>query len=155
MPPLPLKPLISMAEAHNGSLAPADKAAYNEPCPDEAGRKLYNQPSPSEKLTDGTLPLSWPAPYLNDLKSADKAAAPTTAEPSLVQAELSPETRVSDDYARLIHRLRAESAAASGSTNGDKALCAAHNLSTLIAALAFFAMVGIGILNFFPALIQH
>lgn len=120
----------------------------------DAGRLLYNLPSPSEKLTDGTLPLSWPVPYLENMKAADEVPPVDLADASPVLSETIPRAGAHDDYVQLMRKLHAESALVRSSTNGDKALCAAHYISTLIAAMAFIAMMGIFILNFFPALMQ-
>jgi len=115
----------------------------------------YNLPSPSEKLTDGTLPISWPIPYLDNLKAGEETptAALTKTEPLATGA--APLARLQDDYAQLMRKLHAESAVVRGRAKGDRALYAAHYISTLIAALAFLAIMGIVVLNFFPGWIQN
>lgn len=118
----------------------------------DAGRKLYNLPSRSEKITDATLPLSWPVPYLDNMKAGDEVPVIDGGYAVPSPARTAPIAKAHDDYAKLMRKLHAESALVRGSKNGDKALCAAHYISTLIAAIAFVAMMGIVILNFFPAL---
>lgn len=106
-----------------------------------AARRPYNLPSP-EKLTDSTLPLIWPAPYPghpmngDPVLSSDVPAAPGTATID----------GVSEEYARLMRKLQADSLAARQSTRTDKALHAAHHVATLLAALAFAAMMGLVII---------
>ena len=120
--------------------------------PHTAARALYNLPSPSEKLTDGTLPITWPSPYLDQLKADDVASLPEAAP--LSQQESSSLSRLPEDYAQLMRKLQAESLAARQGSQVDKALCAAHYVSTLIAALAFVAMMGIVTLTCFPSLLS-
>lgn len=115
-----------------------------------AARAIYNRPSPSEKLTDSTLPLIWPWPYLDHLKNDEfvsSGLASSAQEPA-------PFTGMLEDYAQLMHKLHAESLAARQSTQGDKALYAAHYASAVIAALAFLAMMAVVILTSFPALLS-
>lgn len=118
----------------------------------DGGRKLYNLPSRSEKLTDATLPLSWPVPYLDNMKAGDEVPPIDGPYVSPAPALTAPISTAHHDYAQLMRKLHEESALVRSSKNGDKALCAAHYISTLIAAMAFVAMMGIVILNFFPAL---
>lgn len=115
-----------------------------------AARAIYNCPSPSEKLTDSTLPLTWPLPYLDHLKTDEFVSsrlASSAQEPAPINGVL-------EDYAQLMHKLQAESLAARQSTQEDKALYAAHYASTMIAALALLAMVFVVILTSFPALLS-
>src|SRR5690606_41970421 len=104
-------------------------------------RPLYNLPS-QEKLTDSTLPLIWPAPYLEYLRNDDRAFSATSA----MAYEQSPIDDVSEEYARLMRKLHADSLLARQSTRTDKALHAAHHVATLLAALAFAAMMGLVII---------
>lgn len=150
MPPLAQDPAIAKSDPSAAArvLGTAEDAVSSL----EAGRKLYNLPLRSEKLTDATLPLSWPVPYLDSMKAADEAPALDLVDTSSATDPAAPLSKVHDDYAQLMRKLHAESVAVRGAKSGDKALYAAHYISTLIAAMAFIAMMGIVILNFFPDL---
>ena len=52
-----------------------------------------------------------------------------------------------------MRKLQAESIVARGKPQVDKALCIAHYISTLIAALSFMAMMAIIMVTCFPSLL--
>jgi hypothetical protein len=111
---------------------------------------FHNLPSSSEKLTDSTLPLTWPAPYLDQLTSDEAAWSRENVAAVTDNAAVTP---LSENYAQLMRKLQAESVAAQGKPQVDKALCIAHYISTLIAALAFIAMMAIIVVTCFPTLL--
>src|SRR5690606_15237398 len=106
-----------------------------------AARRPSNLPSP-EKLTDSTLPLIWPAPYPGHPMHSDLVLSPDACTAPGAGAIDS----VSEEYARLMRKLQANSLLARQCTRTDKALHAAHHVATLLAALAFAAMMGLVII---------
>jgi hypothetical protein len=111
---------------------------------------FHNIPSPSEKLTDSTLPLAWPASYLDQLTSDDVASARENVAAATENAAVSP---LPEEYAQLMLKLQVESIVAQDKPQVDKALCIAHYISTLIAALSFMAMMAIIVVTCFPSLL--
>lgn len=111
---------------------------------------FHNIPSPSEKLTDSTLPLTWPTPYLDQLASEEVAWARENIATASENAAVSPFPKT---YEQLMRKLQAESIVVRGKPQVDKALCIAHYISTLIAALSFAAMMAIIMVTCFPSLL--
>jgi hypothetical protein len=111
---------------------------------------FHNVPFPSEKLTDSTLPLTWPAPYIDQLTSDEVAWA---RENGATASENAVVASFPEDYAQLMRKLQAESIVARSRPQVDKALCIAHYISTLIAALSFVAMMAIIVVTCFPSLL--
>lgn len=107
---------------------------------------FYNIPSPSEKLTDGTLPLTWPASYLDHVKTEELVSQETEGQVN------SPLGNIQEDYVQLMRTLQSESLVAQHNVQVDKVLHSAHHVSTLIAALAFIAVTGMMILSSLPTL---
>jgi hypothetical protein len=115
-------------------------------------KAFHNSPAPSEKLTDSTLPLAWPAPYLDQVTSEEVALARASVAATSESTEIG---TLPEDYAQLMRKLQAESIASRGSPQVDRALCAAHYISTMIAALAFVAMMAIIVVTCFPTLLPE